>query len=141
MLHGVGALLVPTRVVHGHLQVLGVAHLDVDAYVVGEAADEELGTLASRDARRMASQHLEAVGKVLHRGGEGEMTELGQAAPMYGGAEPEEAQVAKVLPRRHPALVLLEGVVPRLCGTTEVVGGDPRAVGRHGPLPPENWSH
>jgi hypothetical protein len=43
----------------------------------------------------------------------------------------------KALPRRHPALVLLEGVVPCLCGATEVVGGDPRAVGRHGPLPPE----
>jgi hypothetical protein len=53
------------------------------------------------------------------------------------GGEPEEAQVTKALPRRHPALVLLEGVVPRLCGATEVVGGDPRVVGRHGPLPPE----
>jgi hypothetical protein len=43
----------------------------------------------------------------------------------------------KALPRRHLALVLLEGVVPRLCGATEVVEGNPRAVGRHGPLPPE----
>jgi hypothetical protein len=43
----------------------------------------------------------------------------------------------KALPRGHPTLVLLEGVVPRLCGATEVVGGDPRAVGRHGPLPPK----
>jgi hypothetical protein len=33
----------------------------------------------------MAGQCLEAVGKVLHRGGEGEATELGQAAPTYGG--------------------------------------------------------
>jgi hypothetical protein len=43
----------------------------------------------------------------------------------------------EALPRRHPALVLFEGIVPRLCGATEVVGGDPRAVGRHGLLPPE----
>src|SRR4051812_45002395 len=56
---------------------------------------------------------------------------------MGEGGEPDEAQVVKALPRRHPALVLLEGVVPRLCGATEVVGGDPRAVGRQGSLPPE----
>jgi hypothetical protein len=52
--------------------------------VVGEAADKKLGALASRDARRIAGQHLEAVGEVLYRGGEGEATELGQAAPTYG---------------------------------------------------------
>jgi hypothetical protein len=44
--------------------------------VVGQAADEELGALASRDARRMARQRLEAIGEILHRGGEGEATEL-----------------------------------------------------------------
>jgi hypothetical protein len=59
-------------------------HLDVDADVVGEAADKELSALASRDARRMAGQRLEAVGEVLHRGGKGEATELRQAAPTYG---------------------------------------------------------
>jgi hypothetical protein len=31
-----------------------VTHLLVDADVVGQAADEDLGALASRDARRMA---------------------------------------------------------------------------------------
>jgi hypothetical protein len=85
LLHGVGAVLIRARIVHGHLQVLGVAHLNIDADVVGEATDEELGTLASRDARRMAGQCLEAVGEVLHRGSEGEATELSQAAPTYGG--------------------------------------------------------
>ena len=85
LLQGVGALLVRACVIHGRLQVLGVAHLDVDADVVGKAADEELGALASRDVRRMAGQRLEAVGEVLHRGGEGKATELGQAAPTYGG--------------------------------------------------------
>jgi hypothetical protein len=82
--------------------------------VVGQAADEELGALASRDARCMARQRLEAVGKILHRGGEGEVTELGQPALAYRGSEPEEAKIAEALPRRHPALVLLEGVVSRL---------------------------
>jgi hypothetical protein len=124
-------------IVHGRLQVLWVAHLHVDADVVGQAADEELGALASRDARRMACQRLKAVGEILHRGGEGEATELGQPAPAYRGYEPEEAKVVEALPWRHPALVLLEGVVPCLGGAVEVVGGDPRAVGRQCPLPPE----
>jgi hypothetical protein len=34
----------------------------------------------------MAGQCLEAVGKVLHRGSDGEAIELGQAAPTYGEA-------------------------------------------------------
>jgi hypothetical protein len=34
----------------------------------------------------------------------------------------------KTLPRGHAALVLLEGVVPRLCGAPEVVEGEPGGV-------------
>jgi hypothetical protein len=43
----------------------------------------------------------------------------------------------KTLPRGHATLVLLEGVVPRLCGAPEVVGGEPSAVQREGALPAE----
>jgi hypothetical protein len=71
LLQGEGAVLVCAGVVHGGLQVRGVTHLDVHADVVGKTADEELGALASRDARSVAGQRLEAVGEVLHGGGEG----------------------------------------------------------------------
>jgi hypothetical protein len=63
------------------------------------------------------------------------VAQLGKSAPAYRGAKPEEAEVAESLPRRHPALVLLEDVVPCLGGAAEVVGGDPCAVGRQCVLP------
>ena len=121
LLYGPRALLEGAGVVHGRLQVLGIPHLHVDANVVRQAADEQLGTLASRDAGRVARQGLEAVREVLHRGGEGKAAELGQPAPAYRGPEPEEAEVAESLPRGHPALVLLEGVVPCLGVSAEVL--------------------
>lgn len=98
LLHGVSPLLVCPRVVHGRLQVLRFPQLHVDADVVRQAPDEEIGALAARDVRRMACQCLEAVGEVLHRAREGEAAELGQAAAADRRSETAEAQVAEALP-------------------------------------------
>jgi hypothetical protein len=51
-------------------------------------------------------------------------------------AEAEGTQLAEALSREH-ALVLLEGIVPRLRGSGEVVGGQPRAVRGQGALAAE----
>jgi hypothetical protein len=55
--------------------------------VVREAANEELGALLARHAGRMACEGLEAVGEVLHRGGERQTPKFRQATSANWGAE------------------------------------------------------
>jgi hypothetical protein len=76
LLQCLGATLVGTGIVHSRLEVLGALKLHVHPNVVGETANEELGSLLSRYTRRVACKGLEAVGEVLYRGVEGEAAEL-----------------------------------------------------------------
>ena len=68
-------------VVHGRLEILGSAKLHVDANVIRKAADEELSPLQGLHTWRVTRQGLEAVGEILHRGGERQTAQLGQSAP------------------------------------------------------------
>ena len=111
-------------------KILGSPKLHVHADVIRKSTDKEVGPLLRRHARRMACQGLETVGEVLHRGGEGKAAELCQAAPANRRPKAKEAELAEALPRGHAALVLLEGVVPGLGCTAEVVGCQPSAL-RH----------
>jgi hypothetical protein len=70
-LHGHHTLLEGVGILHGRLEVLGIAHLHVHADVIWKTSHEKLGPLTSRNAGWVARQCLEAVRKVLHRGGEG----------------------------------------------------------------------
>jgi hypothetical protein len=56
---------------------------------------------------------------------------------MVRWTEAKEAELAKAIPWGHAALVLLEGVIPRLGGAPEMVGGEPSAVRRESTLPIE----
>ena len=76
----------------------------------------------------MTRQSLEAVGEVLHRGGERQAAQLGQAAPADRWPETKRAQLSETIPWGHAALVLLEGVVPCLGGPAEMVGSQPSAL-------------
>ena len=68
-----------TGEVHGRLEILRVAQLDVHADVVREAADEQLRLLRGGEVPRMAQDGVEALGVILHRGDEGQACQLGEA--------------------------------------------------------------
>ena len=92
--------------------------LHVHADMIRQTADEELSPLTSRNAGGVARQCLEAVDEVLHCGEEQKGPKLRQTAPVYRRNKAQEAQIAETLPWWHAALVLLEGVIPRLCGAS-----------------------
>ena len=56
---------------------------------------------------------------------------------MDRGPKTKEAELAEALPRGHATLVLLEGVVPGLGCTAEVVGCQPSALRRERALATE----
>jgi hypothetical protein len=68
----------------------------------------------------MAQQHVEAVGVVLDGLRELEPSELRQARATHEWTKLEMAQLLEPIPVRHP-LVLLDGKIPRLGRSSEVV--------------------
>jgi len=88
-----------------------MTQLDVHAYVIRHAASEELRLLRGVEVPCMAQDGVEALGVILHRGDEGQASQLGEARAVERGPEAEGAQLPEPIPRRH-ALILLEGVVP-----------------------------
>ena len=99
MLDGHRTALERAGVVHGRLDILGSLKLHVHADVIRKSTDKEVGPLLRRHAQCMACQGLEAVGEVLHRGGEGKAAELRQAAPANRRPKAKEAELAEALPR------------------------------------------
>ena len=97
-----------------------MVHLHLHPYVVGEAADEEFRPLNRGDVVDVTRKRLEALGELLHRGLKGKPTQLRKSAALYWRPETQVAEFSEPFPRRH-ALVLLEGVVPRLGRAPQVV--------------------
>ena len=62
-----------------------MAQLDVHAYVIRQAANEELRFLRGGEAPRMAQDGVEALGVILHRGDEGQASQLGEARAVERG--------------------------------------------------------
>uniref|UniRef100_M8BM15 Heparan-alpha-glucosaminide N-acetyltransferase n=1 Tax=Aegilops tauschii TaxID=37682 RepID=M8BM15_AEGTA len=103
--------------------------------------DEEDGPARPRDGRRGRStvaKHLRVNwgGLVAEPGGGGVLLNVVCSlqveeswADVARRTEAQEAQIAEALPWWHDALVLFEGVIPRLRGSSEMIQGDPGAVG------------
>ena len=73
------AALESTGEVHGRLEILGVAQLDVHTDVVRQAADEQLCLLWGGQVPCMAQDGIEAVGVLLYCGDKREARQLGEA--------------------------------------------------------------
>lgn len=97
-----------------------MVHLHLHPYVVGKAADEEFRPLNRGYTVDVTRKRLEALGELLHRGLKGKPTQLRKSAALYWRPETQVAEFPEPFPRRH-ALVLLEGVVPRLGRAPQVV--------------------
>jgi hypothetical protein len=104
--------------------------------VVRKASHEQLCLLDGVEVPRMAQHRVEAVGVVLDGGGELEPSQLRQTRAANCWPELEMAELLEALPGRHP-LVLLDGEVPCLGRTRQVVRRQPRSVGGEGTLSPE----
>jgi hypothetical protein len=84
----------------------------------------------------MAQHRIEAVGVVLDGGGEREASQLRQTRTANGWPELEMAELLEARPGRHP-LVLLDGEVPCLGRTCQVIRRQPRPVRGEGTLTAE----
>jgi hypothetical protein len=106
-----------------------VAQLDVDPDMVRETADEHVGFLVWQKVVGVADEFIEAFLVLLDQAREGKTRQLGEAVGAQRRAEPLMAQVREAIPGRY-ALVDLQGVVPRLGDSRQVVRGEPDAVSR-----------
>jgi hypothetical protein len=75
----------------------------------------------------VADEFVEALLVLLDRAREGKARQLGEAVGAHHRAEPLVAQFREAIPRRY-ALIDLQGVVPHLGDSRQVVRGEPDAV-------------
>ena len=104
-LHGSRTTLERPGVVHGRLEVRGVAHLHVHPDMIRKATNEELGPLTRGDVPGVTCHRLEAMGELLHSGNKRQAAQLSQPTPVDRRAEAQTTQLLEALPRWH-ALVL-----------------------------------
>jgi hypothetical protein len=124
-------------VVHGRLEIRGVAHLHIHPNVFRQAPHEQLGLLAGAEVIVGVAEHrVVALRVLLDRRGERQAGELHKAGALCRRPELHLAYGAEALPGRHP-LVALQGIVPRLSSPTEVIGRQPYAVRGQGALAAE----
>ena len=102
-------------------------HLHVHADVVRQSAHEEFRLLAGGDFPGVSQDRLKTACELLHRGVEGQPAQLYQASAANGWSEAKATQVLEPIPWRL-ALVLLEGIVPRLGIAREVIGRHPGSL-------------
>ena len=106
--------------VHGVLECLGGAELDVNADVVRQATHEEVHLLLRRQLRRVAHHGVEALLVVLDGAVPGESCQLRETIGPDGRPKALGDELLEVLLGWH-ALVLLEGVVSGLSHARHVV--------------------
>jgi hypothetical protein len=97
--------------------------------MVRETADEQVRFLVWQKVVGVADEFVEALLVLLDRAREGKARQLREAVGAHRRAEPLVAQFREAIPRRY-ALVDLQGVVPRLGDSRQVVRGEPDAVSR-----------
>jgi len=68
-----------------------MTQLDVHAYVIRQAASEELRLLRGGEVPRMAQDGVEVLGVILHRGDEGQASQLGEARAVEQGCSTTSA--------------------------------------------------
>ena len=112
---------------HGRLKVLGLPKLHVDFDMLREAAHKQLSLLRGREIAGMAEHGVEVSRVVLHRGGEWKVGEFRQSGVTNRRPEPQIAQLIETVLGGH-ALILLEGVIPCLCRTSQMIGHEPGAI-------------
>jgi hypothetical protein len=115
--------------VHGRLKVVRLAQLNIDPDMVRETADEQVRFLVWQKVVGVADEFIEALLVLLDRSREGKARQLGEAVGAHRRAEPLVAQFREAIPCRY-TLVDLQGVVPRLGDSRQVVRGEPDAVSR-----------
>ena len=75
----------------------------------------------------MAEHDVEASRVVLHHGGELKAGEFRQSGVTNRRPELQIAQLLEMVLGGH-ALILLQGVIPSLCHTSQMVGREPGAI-------------
>jgi hypothetical protein len=97
--------------------------------MVRETADEQVRFLVWQKVVGVADEFIEALLVLLDRAREGKARQLGEAVGAHHRAEPLVAQFREAIPHRY-ALVDLQGVVPHLGDSRQVVRGEPDAISR-----------
>ena len=112
---------------HGRLKVLGLPKLHVDFDMLREASHKQLSLLRGREIAGMAEHGVEVSQVVLHRGGERKAGEFGQSGVTNRRPELQIAQLLETVPGGH-ALILLQGIIPCLVHTSQMIGCEPGAI-------------
>jgi hypothetical protein len=68
--------------IHGRLEIMGLAQLDIHLDVLREAAHKQLCVLEGGQVAGMAQHSIEAIGELLYHRLEGQPGELGQMSAM-----------------------------------------------------------
>ena len=109
------------------MKVLGLPKLHVDFDILLETTDKHLSLLRGQVIAGMAEHGIEASRVVLHRGGERKAGEFGQSGVTNRRPELQIAQLLETVPGGH-ALILLQGIIPCLVHTSQMIGCEPGAI-------------
>lgn len=124
---GVSPTLERSGQMHGRLKVLGLLKLHVDFDMLREDTHKQLSLLRGREIMGMAEHGVEASQVVLHRGGERKAGEFGQSGVTNRRPELQIAQLLEMVLGGH-ALILLQGLIPYLCCTSQMIGRELGAI-------------